>query len=182
MLRITIIDTTGLVRYDSSFDGDSTLENHLYRPEILQLSEQSVGKDIRLSQSLGEEYYYLSQQFPGVYIRSSLPYNMSVTASLKANLFFIYIMAALLLVVMLVLYIISKRFSINLKESEDKLKRELTQNISHELKTPVSSILGYMESVLDNPDLPAERLHFLYRKSTLLNSSHIQKSRIPSSA
>lgn len=43
------------------------------------------------------------------------------------------------------------------KEEESRLKRQLTQNIAHELKTPVSSIQGYMETILSNPDLPAEK-------------------------
>ncbi len=34
------------------------------------------------------------------------------------------------------------------QEQESRLKRQLTQNISHELKTPVSSIRGYMETIL----------------------------------
>ena len=52
-----------------------------------------------------------------------------------------------------------------MQQGEDKLKRELTQNISHELKTPVSSILGYMESLLANPDLAPERQHLFVEKS-----------------
>jgi len=49
---------------------------------------------------------------------------------------------------------------------EDKLriKRQLTQNAAHELKTPNMSIHGYLESILDNPDMPQEkRQHFLER-------------------
>ena len=49
---------------------------------------------------------------------------------------------------------------------EDKLriKRQLTQNAAHELKTPAASIHGYLESILDNPDMPEEKKkHFLER-------------------
>jgi len=42
-------------------------------------------------------------------------------------------------------------------EEETRLKRQLTQNIAHELKTPISSIQGYMETIISNPDLPQEK-------------------------
>jgi len=54
---------------------------------------------------------------------------------------------------------------ISVQEHENELKRHLTQNISHELKTPVSSILGYMESILNNPDLDPERQRFFIQRS-----------------
>ncbi len=38
-------------------------------------------------------------------------------------------------------------------EEETRLKRQLTQNVSHELKTPVTSIKGYLETILENPEL-----------------------------
>ena len=44
------------------------------------------------------------------------------------------------------------------------LKRQLTQNIAHELKTPVASIQGYLETILDNPNVDdAMRQQFLER-------------------
>ena len=59
------------------------------------------------------------------------------------------------------------------EEDKLRLKRQLTQNAAHELKTPAASIHGYLESILDNPDMPADkRLHFLercYAQSTRMN-------------
>ena len=54
---------------------------------------------------------------------------------------------------------------ISVQEHENELKRHLTQNISHELKTPVSSILGYMESILENPNLDPLRQRFFVERS-----------------
>lgn len=46
-----------------------------------------------------------------------------------------------------------KRISQEQAEKENKMRRELTQNIAHELNTPVASILGYTETILDTPDM-----------------------------
>ena len=61
---------------------------------------------------------------------------------------------------------------ISRQEEESRMKRQLTQNVSHELKTPDSSIQGYLETILSNPDLsPDKRQFFLercYSQSTRL--------------
>jgi signal transduction histidine kinase len=50
------------------------------------------------------------------------------------------------------------------EEDKVRIKRQLTQNAAHELKTPAASIHGYLESILDHPDMPEEkRNHFLQR-------------------
>lgn len=42
------------------------------------------------------------------------------------------------------------------EEDKTRLKRQLTQNVAHELKTPVSSIQGYLETIVSNPDIDAQ--------------------------
>ena len=50
------------------------------------------------------------------------------------------------------------------EEEQVRLKRQLTQNIAHELKTPVSSIQGYLETIVSNENLPHEKMEvFLER-------------------
>ena len=61
---------------------------------------------------------------------------------------------------------------ISRQEEESRMKRQLTQNVAHELKTPVSSIQGYLETIISNPELtPDKRQFFLercYSQSTRL--------------
>ncbi len=48
-------------------------------------------------------------------------------------------------------------------EKEKKLKQQMTSNIAHELKTPVSSILGYLETILSTKMTDEQRRFFLER-------------------
>ena len=57
-----------------------------------------------------------------------------------------------------------ERISLEQAAKENRVRRELTQNIAHELKTPVASILGYTETILDNPGLSDDvRRQFIVR-------------------
>lgn len=50
------------------------------------------------------------------------------------------------------------------QQEQDVLKRQLTQNVAHELKTPVASIQGYLETILENPRIDDKtRQQFLER-------------------
>ena len=51
------------------------------------------------------------------------------------------------------------------EEEQARLKRQLTQNIAHELKTPVSSIQGYLETIISNPNIPQENVRVFLKRS-----------------
>ena len=48
---------------------------------------------------------------------------------------------------------------------EIRIKKQLTNNINHELKTPVAAIQGYLETLLANPSLDAQRRTDFLEKS-----------------
>ncbi len=321
-LRVTIIDLNGVVKFDNSVSPGQELENHLDRPEIMEANEKTIGKSIRHSSTTNSNYYYYAHKHHNLYVRTALPYNLSMSNTLKANTMFLYFMAAVLFVAFVVLFFITRSFTgsidrlrlftkkvengegvdenisfpkdelgelsrnivqlyrnmakakndvnlereklskhilisqeglgffsadkneiltnryfiqyasvlaetqfnssekifelkefveindfiaeslqhenltrkriviekngrvfsircivfqdntfeisindISTQEHENELKRQLTQNISHELKTPVSSIMGYMESILETPNIAPDRQRFFIERS-----------------
>ena len=52
-----------------------------------------------------------------------------------------------------------ERISRDQAEKENRMRRELTQNIAHELKTPVASILGYTDTILESQNITEEVKH-----------------------
>ena len=50
-------------------------------------------------------------------------------------------------------------------EKNRKLKQQMSNNITHELRTPVSSIRGYIETIQECPSLSDERKHYFLDKA-----------------
>ena len=52
-------------------------------------------------------------------------------------------------------------------EKRRLLKQQLTSNIAHELKTPLASIKGYLETILSNKNVPKEKMHYFIERAFL---------------
>lgn len=58
------------------------------------------------------------------------------------------------------------------QQEQSVLKRELTQNVAHELKTPVASIQGYLETILGHPNMDSKT------RDNFLERCHVQSERL----
>ena len=56
------------------------------------------------------------------------------------------------------------RATIRLEQDKARLKKQLTNNINHELKTPVAAILVNLDLLDDNPDLPEAKKQEMIRR------------------
>lgn len=56
------------------------------------------------------------------------------------------------------------RIALHAVEEKARIKRDLTNNINHELKTPIGVIRGYLDTIISNPDMDnATRDRFMSR-------------------
>lgn len=148
-IRVTVLDTLGEVLYDSEVADVSTLGNHLMREEIQDALQYGDGFAIkRASEANGEKYFYSATYFRqgGIIIRSSVPYSAPLTSSLERDYTFFYYTTGILALIGAVLYL---RMRLHRSEEDKRrLKRQLTENAAHELKTPAAAIEGYLETIL----------------------------------
>ena len=159
-LRVTITDLEGKVLYDNVLDHSDSLPNHSGRKEISDALLQGKGYDIvRLSASTHERYFYSATAFrqEGIVVRSALPYDLDLYQTLRADQHFIWLSLVVVLILSLVMRVYVSLLDDNIRKDRDEAssltRRQLTQNISHELKTPVASVQGYMETILENPEM-----------------------------
>lgn len=164
-LRVTIITLSGAVIYDNVLLIDS-LDNHRERPEVVQAMKNGSGYHIgRQSASDGREYFYSATKGERVVVRTAIPYSSSLDELLKADWNFLIVMISISIVMSVVAFFITRKLGKNIErikryeaeQEKDILKRQLTNNINHELKTPVASIQVCLETLLSGIDLSEDK-------------------------
>lgn len=171
-LRISVVSLIGAVVYDNLIPLDS-LNNHLSRPEIEQALKKGQGYHIgRYSESDGRLYFYSATKGERAIVRTAIPYSASLKDMLKADWTFLGIMIAISVFASVLAYFASIRLGATLakinrlheEEEKNRLKRQLTNNINHELKTPVASMQVCLETLLNGIQLTdAKKMELIER-------------------
>lgn len=162
-IRVTVTDTLGNVLTDTEKKNVRQMGNHLQREEIQEAMRYGSGYAIkRTSETNGEKYFYSATRFGDRIVRSSVPYSAELTASLEHDYTFFYYTASILALIAIAMYF-RHRYERSELEKQ-RIKRQLTENAAHELKTPAATIEGYLETLVSNPSMPEDkRINFLER-------------------
>ena len=55
--------------------------------------------------------------------------------------------------------------ALNAIVERSRMKREMTNNINHELKTPVGIIKGYVDTIMDSPDMDMDQVRYFLKRT-----------------
>ena len=174
-LRVSVINTDGTLIFDNTLD---TLpgENHLTRNEIKSAIESGHGRTIRRhSTSTDNTYFYSATKSDDVIVRSAVPYTVSLKEILNADRSFLWFMLCVTFAISIIGYYATRRIGRTITRlntfagmaergeriydvERTRIKKQLTNNINHELKTPVASMKVCLETVLCHRDMPPKKL------------------------
>lgn len=115
-VRLTIIDKTGLVLYDSFVPDYQHMENHLHRPEVQKALYGKLGSNIRRSATTGQEYYYYARDFGDYFVRTAMVYDVQAQHFLRGNHLFILFIVLMSIVVWFIISELTRRLSESITE------------------------------------------------------------------
>lgn len=174
-VRVTILSLDGRVLYDS--DDPTLSSDHSDRPELQECGPDRPGWAIRHSETEGRDYCYLAKLDGDRIIRVAVPYEVDLQHFLRSDTVYVIVGVVLLLLLLaLIGHSMLRGYRSleqalhaveNEKRNNQRLKRDMTHNIAHELRTPVSSLRGYLEALTDWEDMDPERRKLFTQRAYL---------------
>lgn len=189
-IRITIIDQEGTVLGESDGPGPA-MSSHLDREEVRKALYGESNSIIRRSATFGMDYCYCAVPlnaggFRGV-IRTAIP--MEELRDMDDEFLRSTILAVAILLLLVLSLIMYFRKYLSAMKAVEQQRREFVSNVTHELKTPLTSIRGFVETLkngavedpdcaerfLDIIDIETERLGNLIDDTLLLSEIESKK-------
>jgi len=168
-IRVTVLNKSGKVMYDTEVSDVTKMENHLHRPEIQKALKSGTGSNIRESATTGYEYYYFAKRYSDLYVRTAAHYDVAVKNFLHVEKLFLFYLITLFLVTWWFLRLITN----NLSSALLKL-REFATRLSHgdELAEKVEFPKGEFGEI-------SKQIAEIYNKLTVAKSNiEIEKKKL----
>ncbi len=197
-LRYTIIDTFYNILHSNGKGDPSYSGTQSSRDEIIEATLSGEGTALRFSSFANKEYLYYAKKYPGLYVRTSVPYTYEKIEYSHPNYRYQYAILLLIISLLVTLAYISKKLTTPLKafnsfidivqsnkkdfsqisfpnneygevgqkivntykqlEQVKQFKEQVTHNIAHELKTPLTGVRAYLETILNDEEMSVEQM------------------------
>lgn len=129
--RLTVVDMSGKVLYDSYVNNVQDLENHLQRPEIQKALYSGKGSSIRFSATTNQKFYYYAKNCQKYFVRTAAVYNVDIVRFLKTERIFLFFIVFLFLLMWILLHYTTRRLSDFITKLKDfALKAGQNEDIS----------------------------------------------------
>jgi len=140
-VRVTIITKAGEVIFDNTISPED-MSSHLHREEIEEALLRGEGESHRFSETLGTwTYYYAVVLNDDTILRTSKTIH-SIWLMYARTLPITILTIA---ITIMVGYFLSRWRAQKVAEPMENMRKEFSANVSHELKTPLTSIYGNAE-------------------------------------